>query len=296
MTAKLKHPNLTCLPNTAVQPKSPVQPFLKWAGGKRQLLATIRPFIPQKFNCYFEPFIGGGAVFFDLQPAKAVINDANAELINLYKIIRDAPDKLLAEVAKHENTKDYFYRLREQDRDALTYNRLGPIARAARILYLNKTCFNGLFRVNSQGYFNVPFGKYPNPNIAPRETIHAVSIYLNNPKITIKQGDFGAAVESARAGDFIYFDPPYDPLSDTSSFTGYHHDAFGKDAQARLAALFKELDQRGCKVMLSNSNTAFIRQLYEGYRVEEILATRRINAVGSGRGAISEVLVMNYGG
>ena len=301
MTARLKHLNPVRLSPAPMQAKSLVQPFLKWAGGKRQLLPYIKSFIPKSFDRYFEPFVGGGAVLFDLKHPKAFINDANGELINLYEVIRDDPDALLSEVEKHKNAaknkndEKYFYQLREQDRDDNLYNRLSEVERAARILYLNKTCFNGLFRVNSQGQFNAPFGKYPNPNIAHENIIRAVSKYLKGKDISITSTDFAKAVKTARAGDFIYFDPPYDPVSDTSSFTGYHKSAFGRSEQTRLFKVFKDLDRRGCKVMLSNSDTRFIRDLYKGYTKEDILATRRINAVGSGRGAIREVLIMNYG-
>ncbi len=295
MTAQLKPLNSVRLSPAPMQEKSLVQPFLKWAGGKRQLLPYIKSFIPQSFDRYFEPFVGGGAVLFDLQHPKAFINDANGELINLYKVIRNNPDALLSEVAKHKNLEKYFYALRKQDRDENLYSQLSSVQRAARIIYLNKTCFNGLFRVNSQGQFNAPFGKYPNPNIAPPKIIYAVSDYLNKADISITSTDFAEAVETARAGDFIYFDPPYDPVSDTSSFTGYHKSAFGRSEQERLFKVFKDLDRRGCKVMLSNSDTRFIRDLYKNYKKEDILATRRINAVGSGRGAIREVLIMNYG-
>ncbi len=295
MTARLKHLNPVRLSPAPMQEKSLVQPFLKWAGGKRQLLPYIKSFIPQSFDCYFEPFVGGGAVLFDLKHPKAFINDANGELINLYKVIRDDPDSLFYEVAKHINDRDYFYALRQQDRDENVYSRLSKTERAARILYLNKTCFNGLFRVNSQGQFNAPFGDYPNPNIAPENIIRAVSKYLKGKDISITSTDFAKAVETARADDFIYFDPPYDPVSDTSSFTGYHSNAFDRGEQERLFKVFEDLDRRGCKVMLSNSDTGFIRDLYKNYKTEDILATRRINAVGSGRGAIREVLVMNYG-
>ncbi len=295
MTAQLKPLNSVRLSPAPMQEKSLVQPFLKWAGGKRQLLPYIKSFIPKSFDCYFEPFVGGGAVLFDLKHPKAFINDANPELINLYEVICNDPDSLFDEVAKHINDRDYFYALRQQDRDENVYSRLSKTERAARILYLNKTCFNGLFRVNSQGQFNAPFGDYPNPNIAPEKIIRAVSDYLKGKDIIIENKDFAKAVKTARAGDFIYFDPPYDPVSDTSSFTGYHSNAFDRGEQVRLFKVFEDLDRRGCKVMLSNSDTGFIRDLYKNYKTEDILATRRINAVGSGRGAIREVLVMNYG-
>lgn len=269
------------------------QPFLKWAGGKRQLLPEIRKYIPKKINTYYEPFLGAGAVLFDIQPKKAVINDINTELINTYIAIRDHVDELINDLKKHKNEKEYFYAIRDLDRKE-EFKKLSLVERASRIIYLNKTCFNGLFRVNSQGHFNVPFGKYKNPQIVNEIVLRAVHNYLNSNDITILNVDFEKAVENAKKGDFIYFDPPYDPVSDTSSFTGYSLYGFDKDDQIRLRDLFVELDKRGCKVLLSNSATDFIKNLYKDFHIEVVSANRNINANASRRGKIDEVLVMNY--
>lgn len=269
------------------------QPFLKWAGGKRQLLPEIRKYIPKKINTYYEPFLGAGAVLFDIQPKKAVINDINTELINTYIAIRDHVDELINDLKKHKNEKEYFYAIRDLDRKE-EFKKLSLVERASRIIYLNKTCFNGLFRVNSQGHFNVPFGKYKNPQIVNEIVLRAVHNYLNSNDITILNVDFEKAVEKAKKGDFIYFDPPYDPVSDTSSFTGYSLYGFDKDDQIRLRDLFVELDKRGCKVLLSNSATDFIKDLYKDFHIEVVSANRNINANASRRGKIDEVLVMNY--
>lgn len=280
----------------AAKPNPLVQPFLKWAGGKRQLLPQIRRFLPKQYKAYYEPFIGGGAVLFDLQPKSAHINDANAELINLYNVIKESPNELTVAAKKHKNTEDYFYHLRALDRDEV-FATLSPIERAARIIFLNKTCYNGLFRVNSSGQFNVPYGNYHNPLIVDEIIINAVSNYLNGASVTITNTDFAKAVGGAGKSDFVYFDPPYDPISDTSSFTGYHLDSFGKAEQRRLKETCDELTERGCKVMLSNSCTDFIKELYSDaskYRVIEVEANRNINSVGGGRGKILEFLIINY--
>jgi DNA adenine methylase len=269
------------------------QPFLKWAGGKRQLLPEIRKYIPKKINTYYEPFIGAGAVFFDIQPKRAVINDVNTELVNVYECIKNHADELIDDLKKHENDSEYFYSIRDLDRQP-EYKKLTPIERASRIIYLNKTCYNGLFRVNSQGQFNVPFGKYKNPQIVNEIVIKAVHNYLSSSEVKITNSDFEMVLETAKKGDFVYFDPPYDPVSDTSSFTGYSLDGFSKDDQKRLKYVFVELDKRGCKVLLSNSATDFIKDLYEGFHIEIVSASRNINANASGRGKIDEVLVRNY--
>jgi DNA adenine methylase len=269
------------------------QPFLKWAGGKRQLLPEIRKYIPKKISTYYEPFIGAGAVFFDIQPKRAVINDVNTELVNVYECIKNHADELIDDLKKHENDSEYFYSIRDLDRQP-EYKELTPIERASRIIYLNKTCYNGLFRVNSQGQFNVPFGKYKNPQIVNEIVIKAVHNYLSSNEVRITNSDFEMVLETAKKGDFVYFDPPYDPVSDTSSFTGYSLDGFSKDDQKRLKYVFVELDKRGCKVLLSNSATDFIKDLYEGFHIEIVSASRNINANASGRGKIDEVLVRNY--
>ncbi len=271
-----------------------IQPFLKWAGGKRQLLPEIRKYVPKRMGTYYEPFLGGAAVLFDLQPKKAVINDINSELINTYLVIKNNVDDLIEDLKKHENKSDYYYKIRDLDRDKNQFSKLSDVEKASRLIYLNKTCFNGLFRVNSQGQFNVPFGRYKNPNIVNEFVLRAVSHYLNNNEVEILNGDFADAVSCAKKGDFVYLDSPYDPVSETASFTGYTLGGFSKDEQIRLRDLFVDLDKRGCKVLLSNSATDFIKDLYKDYRIEIVSATRNINSIASKRGKIDEVLVMNY--
>ncbi len=270
------------------------QPFLKWAGGKRQILEEIRKYVPKRFNIYYEPFVGGGAVLFDLQPQKAVINDVNCELINTYVVIRDAVDEVLRDLSKHQNEKEYFYTVRALDRTQM-FKELTPVERASRLIFLNRTCYNGLFRVNSQGQFNVPFGDYKNPAIVNESVIRAVHQYLASNDVKILYGDFVDAVASATQGDFVYFDPPYDPLSDTASFTGYTLSGFSKTEQMRLRETMDCLTKRGCYVLLSNSATDFIKDLYSGYKMVIVEAARAINSNASKRGKIDELLVMNYG-
>lgn len=272
-----------------------IRPFLKWAGGKRQLTSTIRQYIPSDYNIYFEPFVGAGAVLFDLQPATALINDANQELINCYRVIRDQPSKLIEHAKSHTNTKSYFYRLRALDRSP-TFESLSPLERASRIVFLNKTCFNGLFRVNSQGHFNVPYSKYKNPRIVDEAAIAAVSRYLRAATIEMTSDDFEDAVRGAERDDFVYLDPPYDPISDTSSFTGYNLPSFDRQQQRRLKRVCDDLTRRGCKILLSNSATQFIRNLYSNerrYTIIEVKANRNINSVSTSRGKIKELLIFN---
>ncbi len=249
--------------------------------------------IPHKFNTYFEPFVGGGAVLFDIQPKKAIVNDVNLELIATYKVIRDAVDELIEDLSKHKNEKDYFYTLRELDRMP-EYKTWPSVKRASRLIYLNKTCYNGLFRVNHQGQFNVPFGNYKNPNIINEIVLRAVHHYLTTNDVLFHNTDFTEAVVDAKRGDFVYLDPPYDPMSDTADFTGYSLNRFGRDEQIRLKRLVEDLDQRGCKVLLSNSSTEFIRDLYKDYEIVTVKANRAINSDASKRGKIDEVLIMNY--
>lgn len=269
------------------------QPFLKWAGGKRQLLPEIKKYLPKKYNTYFEPFVGAGALFFDQQPKKAIINDVNEELINCYNVIKNLSIDLIEDLRKHKNTEKYFYKIRELDRTK-EFQDLSIVERASRIIYLNKTCFNGLFRVNRQGQFNAPFGRYSKPNIINSETIKAINLLLNRNSIQILNTDFTKAVATAKRNDFIYFDPPYDPISDTASFTGYSSNAFGKSEQERLRDLFDDLTRKGCKVMLSNSATEFIANLYKDYNIITIQANRNINSVGSDRKKVDEFLILNY--
>ncbi|MEC4887553.1 MAG: DNA adenine methylase [Scytonema sp. PMC 1070.18] len=273
-----------------------VRPFLKWAGGKRQLVPVIvEHHLPKNYNyqTYYEPFLGGGALLFTLQPHKAVINDSNSELINCYQIIRDSVDELIENLKIHRNHEEYYYAIRDWDREKSFHSKT-PVQRASRIIFLNKTCYNGLFRVNSQGQFNVPFGKYKNPNILDVAVLKAVNKYLKDNQITILNLDFQDALKDAKKGDFIYLDPPYDPVSYTASFTGYDVNGFNKDEQIRLKETFDDLDRRGCKVLLSNAYTKFIVNLYKDYKQTKISAIRAINSNPKKRGKIDEILVKNY--
>lgn len=270
-----------------------VMPFLKWVGGKRQLMNEIEPLIPSKISTYYEPFIGGGAVFLNQQPKRAVINDYNDELINVYKMVRDNVEELIEDLATHENESEYFYKIRLQDREE-GFDELSALKRASRVIYLNKTCFNGLYRVNSSGEFNTPFGRYKSPNIVNEPVLRAVSKYLQNNDIQLLSGDFEDALKGARKGAFVYLDPPYDPLSKSSNFTGYVEGGFGSDQQERLRDTCIKLHQKGVNFLLSNSATPFIKDLYQDFEIIEVGAKRHINSVASKRGEVTEVLVRNY--
>lgn len=273
-----------------------VAPVLKWVGGKRQILNEIMKYIPQNMSTYYEPFVGGGAVLFALQPRKAVVNDINSELINVYQVIMDHVEELIERLKEHQknNNEEYYYAIRGIDRDKERYARLTPIERASRIIYLNKTCYNGLFRVNKAGEFNSPYGNYKNPNIVNATTLRAVNRYFNKTQITLTCQDFEEVLKKAGIGDFVYLDPPYDPVSDTASFTGYDKGGFDRDEQIRLKNVCDKLNAKGIKFLLSNSATDFIKDLYRDYRIEVIQAKRAINSKADKRGEIDEVLVMNF--
>ena len=262
------------------------KPFLKWAGGKTQLLPEILARIPERFGRYHEPFIGGGAVFFALEPNRAVISDVNETLINTYRCLRDNPQGVMQHLRKHKAEEEHYYKVRAMDPAKLT-----PIKAAARFIYLNRTCFNGLYRVNRSGKFNVPFGRYSNPTICHTERLHAVSEALQGVDIRV-QSVFDI-VSRVRKGDLVYLDPPYDPLTPTASFTSYAKSPFGKKEQADLAALFKKLHLKGAHVILSNSDTPYINELYKGFRVDKVWARRAINSRADKRGGVTEVLVSN---
>ena len=272
-----------------------VIPFVKWVGGKRQLLDEIIPLLPKHFTTYCEPFLGGGAVLFSIQPSKAIVSDLNINLITAYEVIRDDVEALIESLKKHENTTEYFYAVRDMDRDKTSYQALSRIEKASRLIYLNKTCFNGLFRVNSSGEFNSPFGHYKNPNIVNEPVLRAVSKYFNASSITFYSEDFSETLSRIGKGGFVYLDPPYDPISDTASFTGYNKGGFNRDEQIRLKRCCDELTQRGIKFLLSNSATEFIKELYQEYEITIVKAKRAVNADASKRGAIEEVLIRNYG-
>jgi DNA adenine methylase len=271
-----------------------VQPVVKWVGGKRQLLQDLVPLLPKSFRSYCEPFFGGGAVLFNLQPKKAYINDINAELVNMYLVVRDNVEQLIDMLSQHKNESGYFYKVRDWDRDKSFYDNLDPVTKAARLIFLNKTCYNGLFRVNNAGEFNTPFGSYKNPNIVNAPVLRAVSVYLNTSEITISSMDYEDVLDSIKSSTFVYLDPPYDPVSDTASFTGYIKNGFNHEEQIRLKQNCDELDKRGVKFLLSNSATPFILDLYSNYKISSVLAKRAINSVGNRRGDVEEVIVQNY--
>jgi DNA adenine methylase len=273
-----------------------VVPVVKWVGGKRQIIDEIIKYVPDSFSTYYEPFLGGGAVLFELQPKKAFVNDINEELMNIYEVIKDNVDELIEGLKRHKikNDKAYFYEIRELDRDREQYNLLTPVERASRIIYLNKTCYNGLFRVNKSGEFNAPFGNYKNPNIVNETTLRAVSAYFNKAKIRFTCQDFEDALKWSRKGAFVYLDPPYDPVSETASFTGYDKGGFDHNEQIRLKKTCDKLNKKGIKFLLSNSATDFIMDLYQDYKIEVIQAKRAINSKADRRGNVDEVLVMNF--
>lgn len=272
-----------------------VAPVVKWVGGKRQLLEVITPLLPKRITSYCEPFLGGGAVLFSVQPKKAIVNDLNKELITTYEVIRDDVESLIVSLKKHENTPEYFYALRDLDRNKEFYMDMDKIEKASRLLYLNKTCFNGLFRVNSSGEFNSPFGYYKNPNIVNDSVLRAVNKYFNANKIEFYSEDFSETLQRVSKGSFVYLDPPYDPVSDTANFTGYNKGGFDRSEQIRLKECCDELTSRGIKFMLSNSATSFIKELYKDYNITIVQAKRAINADAGKRGAVEEVLIRNYG-
>ena len=279
-------------PPPAVKPASP---FLKWAGGKTQLLPVFETYYPAASDVrrFIEPFLGGGAVFFHvrrtLRPRRALLFDRNADLINTYVALQQNVEGVISRLQRHRaaHGEEHYYKVRAQDPSALD-----PIARAARFIYLNKTCYNGLYRVNRRNQFNVPLGRYVRPTIFDADHLRQVAACLAD--VRLETQEFGNVVKVGRAGDFVYFDPPYDPISSSASFTAYTANNFGRDDQARLAETFKTLDAKGCRVMLSNSDTPYVRRLYQGYRIHKVAARRAINTRADRRGPVWEVVVLNY--
>ena len=257
------------------------------------MIPELLKYIPPAYGRYYEPFIGGGALLLTLQPDGATISDRNSELINCYQVVKHAVEELISNLQQHYNEADYFYEVRGWDRQA-EFSTKTSVQRAARIIFLNKTCYNGLFRVNSKGQFNAPFGRYKNPTIVDETVLRNVSQYLNQSTITIRQADFATTVAAAGHNDFVYFDPPYDPVSTTSSFTAYDRSRFDRTEQQRLKTVVDELSARHCQVLLSNAYTDFIQDLYRDYRCVRVSATRAINSKGTKRGKVDEILVMNY--
>lgn len=267
------------------------RPFLKWAGGKGRLLEQYEPFLPTHCRTYYEPFLGGGAVFFHManRCERAVLADINPELVNVYRCVKDQLDDLIDLLAWHKrhHCHDYYYALRQQ------HDLVAPVARAARLIYLNKTCYNGLYRENSQGQFNVPMGKYKNPGICDPALLKTASMALQSA--TIVELPFEPILDwPLTSQDFVYFDPPYHPISATSSFTRYNRYGFTTTDQKRLASVFRELAARGIRVMLSNSDCDLIRQLYAGFPMHKIRAARAINSKACRRGKIQELLITSY--
>lgn len=267
------------------------KPVIKWVGGKRQLINELKSFLPEKYNRYFEPFIGGGALFFSLKHQNSFISDYNHELTNLYTIIKDQPNELIQNLKKHKNTEEYYYEMRALDRDEKKYKRLSNIKKASRFIYLNKTGFNGLYRVNQSGQNNVPYGRYKKPVWLDEENLLECSKLLAHTEI--QTGDFEIVKEYIQKGDFIYFDPPYVPLNETS-FTSYTHNGFDNDMQQRLKNLCDYIDSIGAYFMLSNSYTEYILDLYKDYDIKTVMANRAVNCKATGRGKIKEVVVINY--
>ena len=271
-----------------------VAPVLKWVGGKRQLLDVLTPLLPDKITTYCEPFVGGGALFFDLQPKTAYVNDINDELIRVYTVIKNDVEALITALQGFKNEAEYFYSVRDWDRDKNKYTSFSDVQKAARILYLNKTCYNGLFRVNNAGEFNSPFGNYRNPNIVNAPTLRAVSSYLNTATVHLSSRDYTNVLKTLPKGTFVYLDPPYDPVSDTANFTGYSRGGFSQMDQIALRAACDELHARGIKFMLSNSATDFIKEQYAAYNITIVQAKRAINSDSTKRGEVDEVVVRNY--
>ena len=278
----------------AVEPK----PFVKWAGGKRQLLAELEKNFPKKFGTYFEPFLGGGAVLFDLLAKKpnlkCSVSDLNSDLVLAYVTIRDKLGRLIESLENHsknyhKDSTGYYYEVRKQEPKS-------QIEKVSRLLFLNKTCFNGLYRVNSKGKFNVPLGRYTNPNIVNRENLTTVSKFLQSDKIKISCRDFESILNDAKKGDFVYFDPPYQPVSDTANFTSYTHRDFTEDDLQRLADLANQLNSKGSHVLLSNSNTKIVKKIFSSkkWKVKEIAVNRAINSNSQKRTGHKEVLIKNY--
>lgn len=274
------------------------RPFLKWVGGKGKLIPELSKYYPESFNKYFEPFVGGGAMFFSANAPKAHINDMNSVLICAYKHIRDDVEKLINEL---DTLQEFYWDLPDieskkelylEKRSVFNELKNDEFEKTVLLIFLNKTCFNGMYRENSKGGFNVPFGKHQKPTISDSINLRNVSKSLKNVEIT--SGSYEEAIKKAKKGDFIYFDPPYQPLNPTSSFTSYQAGGFDVEDQKKLRDAFKNLSDKGCYVMLSNSNSPIILELYKDFEIHEIMAARSINSVGSGRGKIVEVLVTNY--
>lgn len=272
-----------------------LRPFTKWIGGKRQLLDVLKENLPTNYNKYYEPFIGGGALFFEVMPPNAIINDLNQDLMFSYKAIKDDLEKLISYLQIHEknDSKEYYLSQRNLDRDK-NFKEYDYIKKAARIIYLLRVNFNGIYRVNSKNQFNVPYGDGKNKKILDAELLSNISLYLNQNNIKILNTDFENIFENVEKGDFVYFDPPYIPLNKTSAFTSYTKDKFDMETQIRLKELMDKLTKKGVYVMLSNSYTETTKELYKDYKQIEIYAKRVVNSDSNKRGKIKELIIKNY--
>ena len=266
-------------------------PFVKWAGGKRQLIGELMRRLPQRYGVYYEPFVGGGALMFELEPKRGLVWDINAELINAYQVVQTNVEGLIRELQRHVYEQRYYYRVREADRSP-DFLKWDAVRRASRLIYLNRTCYNGLYRVNASGHFNVPFGRYENPTIVDADNLRACSRVLKH--VQIFMGDFEEVAERTRAGDFVYLDPPYVPLTATANFTAYSREGFDSKMQERLRDLCVRLDRRGVYWMLSNSAVKLVKDMYRGFKVEIVRASRAVNSKAEHRGKIEEVIIRNY--
>ena len=276
-----------------------LRPYLKWAGGKRQLEGEILPKCPSKFNTYYEPFVGAGAILFALHPDRADINDLNDQLCLTYMTIKDDVTELIKKLEEHKcnNSKEYYYSLREKDREP-DFDTCSTVDKAARLIYLNKTCYNGLYRVNSMGHFNTPYGRYETPAIFDEEVLLAIHKYFNTANITIRNMSFEKAVADAEKGDFVYFDPPYDSPNCTN-FTGYQAGGFDHEKQTLLKEVMDDLTDRKVKCLMSNAATDFIINLFKEktrnkFKIETVSANRMIGSNLDSRGKVDEVLIRNY--
>ena len=283
---------------TYSQIHSTPKPFVKWAGGKRQLIPILNENLPDSFGTYFEPFLGGGALLFHMlterNGQKCSISDLNSDLVLAYTTIRDRVDSLISSLKTHErnyqkDSKSYYYSIREN-------NPRSQIEKTSRLLFMNRTCFNGLYRVNSKGKFNVPLGKYTNPNIVNEENLRSVSSILQASRVSIKCRDFGAVLRDAKKGDLVYFDPPYQPVSTTANFTSYTNKSFSYDDLSRLAELCQNLDEKGCRVLLSNSDSKEVSDMFskKPWKTSKIRANRSINSDSKKRTGHFELLIKNY--
>ncbi len=275
------------------QARRPVElaPIVKWAGGKTKLLDELLGRTPSSYRRYFEPFVGGGALFFRLAPDDAVLNDRNADLITTYRCIAWNVEAVIKRLQAHkaQHGETHYYQVRERFNDRS--RKSSDIERAATFIYLNKTCYNGLYRVNQGGDFNVPMGRYTDPPICDAPRLRAASRVLQ--QADLRSGHYADAVDGARSGDLVYFDPPYHPVSETANFTSYTTDCFDENDQRQLADVTRLLDARGCTVMVSNSDTPFIRALYRDFTITRVTCARAINSNAASRGAVNEVIVTN---